>query len=328
MSEAWTIRRMLDWMSSYLGDHLDESPEVSARWLVSEACGMGLAEVFMNLERPLSQSELDTLRIWVKRRAQGEPLQLIVGKTRFRFVDIIVAKDVLIPRPETEVLVSEALETLPRYRAQLDFSKACETDAQDGSDSGLESSRMDDPRPGERESRILVVDACTGSGNIACSIAKERPDTVVIATDISAAAIDLASRNAEHLGVAERVEVIECDCLDGIPCEFRGRISLVISNPPYVPKSVLKEIPSEVADFEPMIALDGGESGLDVFERIAEQALELLAPCGVLAVELFEESLEEAANIAARLGYANVRTRKDLAGRDRILLAQKASEQS
>ena len=159
--------------------------------------------------------------------------------------------------------------------------------------------------------------------SIALSVASERPGTHVTATDLSPRAVELASRNREALGLKEAVDIVECDLASGVDPELMGSFSVLVSNPPYIPTDVLRdEVPAEVADFEPELALDGGEDGLDVFRRLLDLAPVALAPGGMLAVELFEGSLEDAAVLVrARDGWASVEVREDLTRRPRVLVA-------
>ena len=168
-----------------------------------------------------------------------------------------------------------------------------------------------------------MADLCTGSGCIACSIAYERPDTRVIATDISPDAVALAGENAHALGLADRVRVVECDLAAGVPEAAIGKLHLVVSNPPYVPTAVMAEIPQEVAAFEPALALEGGADGLDVFRREIEWCRQALRPGGGCAFELHETCLDEAASLARAAGFVDVRIVADLAGRPRVLTARK-----
>lgn len=283
METQWTVRSILEWIEGHLEHHGDEHARLSAQWLVSDVLGCSRLELYTDLERPLSQGERETLRGYVERRAKGEPLQYVTGRAPFRFMNLRVEPGVLIPRPETEVLVSEALSACPSLR--------------------------------------LAVDLCTGSGNVACAIATECDDAFVFATDISPAACSLAQRNADELGLGERIVVVECDLGEKFPVEHLGQVDLVVSNPPYVPTAQLSRLGREVSDFEPALALDGGQDGLDVFRRIVLFAAQALCPAGVLAIELFEESLNAAAQIAHEGGFANTRVVQDLAGRERVLVA-------
>ncbi len=169
-----------------------------------------------------------------------------------------------------------------------------------------------------------MADLCTGSGCIACSIAFEHPLAHVVATDIAPEAVALAGDNARALGLDERVEVLAGDLGECVPSCMIGALDLVVSNPPYVPTAVLADIPREVADFEPELALDGGSDGLDVLRRLLPWCGAALKPGGAFAFELHEGHLDEAAALAREAGFQDVRIVRDLAQRPRVLTARKA----
>ena len=314
--ETWTIRSMLSWCEGYLGRHGDEAPRRSAEVLVGKACALERIGLYLDMDRPLSPAELDVLREDVRHRGQGMPLQYITGTAPFRYLEVEVAPGVLIPRPETEVLVSEGLALLPAAPKPQD--------AFDGQLLAAMGMSEDAAAPDTPE--LLVADICTGSGCIACSIATEHPATRVVATDLSPAAVALARKNVERFEVADRVTVLSCDLGEGIDDGLLGSFDLVISNPPYVPTAVLADIPREVADFEPALALDGGADGLDLFRRLSVWSMRALKPGGGFACELHETCLDAAAAIAASDGFEAVRIVRDLAGRPRVLVARKAPQ--
>lgn len=400
-NETWTIKSALEWTEGYLTEKGDENPRLSAQWLLSEATGLSRMHLFVNYDRPLSEDERGTLREFVRRRGAGEPLQYITGEVAFRHIEVKVRPGVLIPRPETEVLVSEVLAALPapgRREAQWNaeaaeqervavaavkkaLEEAGEALAENQRPFSLDSSSLEQPgglepapakgvvpgRPigggsetvggdpvGDGFSRpaaaeeiggcaagrpasagiaaedapvrpLLVADLCTGSGCIACSLAYEHPDVRVIATDIAPEAVALARENADALGLSDRVAVLECSLGTGIGEKRMGTFDAVVSNPPYVPTSVLADIPREVADFEPALALDGGADGLDVFRPLTAWAARALKPGGVLACELHEGHLDAARAVAEAAGFADVRIVDDLAGRPRVLVARRRS---
>ncbi|MBQ3106166.1 MAG: peptide chain release factor N(5)-glutamine methyltransferase [Eggerthellaceae bacterium] len=319
---VWTIKAALDWTVGYLGRKGDVNPRVSAEWLLAEATGMRRIELYLDLDRPLSLSERDVLRSYVRRRGAGEPLQYITGETGFRHIMVKVRPGVLIPRPETEVLVSEALRCISSREKRTDHlalaSQEDET-ARDAAESDP-SSFADEVDAEERG--VLVADIGTGTGCIACSIAYELPTARVIATDISPDAVALARENVEALGLEGRVTVVECDLGEGIELSYLGAFDLLISNPPYIPTSVLADIPSEVADFEPALALDGGDDGLDVFRRLLLFCGTALKPGGLFAFELHETCLDDAARQAREMGFSEVRIVEDLTRRPRVLLGR------
>lgn len=355
--EIWTVKAALDWTVGYLERKGDESPLVSAQWLLSEATGLSRVELYVNHDRPLSMSERDLLRAYVTRRGRGEPLQYITGEVGFRHLAIKVRPGVLIPRPETEVLVSEVLAWLPS--AKRPRSAEFLAELADGSGVaaapgvlGAVEAGSADLIAGERfasasgpasasapavdfgaasvfassadssgDTKLLVADICTGSGCIACSIAYEHPGTHVVATDISSAALALARENVDRLELAERVEVLQGDLGEAVPEGLMGSFDAVVSNPPYVPTAVLEAIPSEVADYEPALALDGGADGLDLYRRLLVWTLCALKPRGFFACELHETCLDAAAELARSAGFENVRVVYDLAGKPRVLTA-------
>ena len=337
--DIWTVKRILEWIEGYLAQHGDGNPRVSAQWLVSEAIGVSRMQLFLDVERPLTADERAVLRDWTRRRGAGEPLQYITGEAAFRHITVKVRPGVLIPRPETEVLVSEALSLLPAAPKPQDaldaevlrqFAELTGEQVPVGAplrrpstteDGRHEAAPSEITEPGS--STLLVADICTGTGCIACSIATEHPHTHVIATDISPEAVELAVENAKSLQLDERVEIIECDLASDVDETLLGTFDLVVSNPPYVPTDVLADIPHEVSEFEPALALDGGPDGLTVYRRLLDWCALALKPGGAFAFELHETCLEDAAAEADYAGFTDVRIVEDLAGRTRILTARK-----
>jgi len=259
------------------------SARVDAEWLLAGLLGVGRAAVRLELAEPVPAPIAERYAVAVRRRAGREPLQRILGWEDFRGVRVRLTNAVLVPRPETEMLVEWALALLPE--------------------------------PGDR--RLLAIDVGTGSGCIACALACERPDLDVIAVDVSPAAAAVARDNARALGVAERVRVVAADLLE---CVRGPRADLIVSNPPYLPTATVPELEPEVRAHEPRLALDGGPDGLALIRRIAATAGGCLKPSGALALETAGDAQAEAA--AALLRGARlqaVAVRADLAGVDRFV---------
>jgi release factor-specific protein-(glutamine-N5) methyltransferase len=282
---AWTVGDALAWTVEYLTRKGTENPRRSAEWLLSAATGLSRIELYARFDRPLTPDERASLRTGIERRAAGEPLQYVTGEMPFRHLVLQVRPGVFIPRPETEVLVDAVLEYLDR--------------------SGI--------------AEPVIVDLCTGSCAIAASIAHERASARVYATEIVPATGAVARANAERAGVSARVDVLDGDLFAPLLPELRGRVDVVVANPPYIPTADLADLPAEVAGHEPRIALDGGADGLDVVRRIADEAPAWLRPGGLLALETDTLRAKEAARVLSQW-YESSEVRQDLTGRDRIVI--------
>lgn len=291
---VWTINRCLTWTRDYLARKGDEHARLSAEWLLCAATGKDRTGLYMAFDEPLSPEELSLMHGFIERRAAGEPLQYITGKTSFRFVEVACAPGVLIPRPETELLVDAALE-------------------------GIDAARALNP--------VRVLEIGCGTGCVSCAIASERPGTQVVATDISPMSAALARKNRDALGLADAIDIVECDLAAGVSPELMGTFAVLVSNPPYIPDDVMRILPDEVAKFEPSLALAGGADGLDIYRRLLELAPMALVPGGLMAVELHEDCLDAAAALAREQGvWASVEIRRDLTGRTRFIVARLAGE--
>ncbi len=256
------------------------------RWLAAHLLSCGLLEVERHhpeVPRPEQARGLDA---GVARLLTGEPVQYVIGETDFMGLRIRCDRRALIPRPETELLVECAEEFLR-------------------------------DRPG----RPVVVDACTGTGCIACALALRIPHARVIATDLSPGALELARENAHELGAA--VEFLESDLLESLP---DAAADLVVSNPPYVASADCDRLPANVRDFEPRLALDGGTGGLQVISRLVSQAARVIVPNGRLMMEIGDDQAAAVREILCPTNPLNLVTlRSDYAGRARLVVAQRAA---
>lgn len=264
-----------------------ESPQ-EARWLVERASGLEGTAYALGLDEPVPARAMPFFQDLLQRRADGEPLQYVLGRWAFRHLDLYVDRRVLIPRPETEAVVEVALAELARLRVK----------------------------------RPNVVDLGTGSGAIALSFALEVPSARVVATDVSDDALAVASANLSGVGtlVASRVRLAEGEWFDAVPVELKGDVHLVVSNPPYVADGEL--LPDEVACWEPSPALRSGATGMEAIECIVREAPAWLTRPGVLVVELAPHQAGAAIALARAAGFASAEVRPDLTGRDRALVAR------
>lgn len=246
----------------------------------------------MQFERPLGTGELATVRSLLKRRAAGEPVAYILGFKEFYGRRFRVDPSVLVPRPETEHLVDLALGHL----------------------AGLE---LEQPR---------IVDVGTGSGAIAVTLAAEVETAVVVAIDVSEAALGVAARNAELLEVRDRVKLVRGDVLS--PMRNPASVNVVVSNPPYLDDALVATLGRSVRDFEPVGALHGGADGLDVHRRLVVEAARVLKPGGLLAAEI--AGAEQGARLvevwAATGAFEPASVQSDYAGHGRVVHALRLQE--
>lgn len=267
------------------------SPEVDARRIVEGASGNEGAAFALGLDDPVTVRGMATFDAMVARREAGEPLQYVLGGWGFRQLDLFVDRRVLIPRPETEQVVEAALVEVRRMGGA-----------------------------GAAVAPVCVVDLGTGSGAIALSIAVEHVHASVWATDASTDALVVARANIAGIGrPGGRVRVAAGDWFAALPDELRGAIDVVVSNPPYVAED---ELPAEVADWEPVGALVAGASGFEHLERIVVEAPAWLRPGGALVVELAPWQAARVARSARTAGFATAEVGRDLAGRDRYVVAR------
>jgi len=274
-----------------------EDPAQEVRWIAERASGRGGAELQASLDEPTTVREVTFVDQMVARRAAGEPLQYVLGRWGFRTLDLLVDRQVLIPRPETEVVAGLGLDAVA---------------ARDRRVAGTP----------EADRPPIAVDLGTGSGAIALSFAAERwPHVEVWGTDASADALAVARANLAGLGRrAGVVRLVEGDWFDALPRDLRGRVDVIVSNPPYVADG--EPLPAEVADWEPVGALRAGPDGLDAVRRIVAEAPAWLAEDGVLVVEIGEAQGAAAVALAEAAGFERASIEADLAGRPRALVAQ------
>ena len=285
-ADVWTVGRLLAWTTDWLAARGAESARLDAEVLLAHVRGCPRIALYTAFGEPVPDAQRTAFRELVKRRGAGEPVAYLVGHREFFSLPFRVTRDVLVPRPETEGLVVRA----------IDLCK------------GMEAPR--------------IVDVGTGSGAIVVALAKHLPRAPFTATDLSAAALEVARANAARHGVADRIAFAACDLLDDPAAA--GPWDVIVSNPPYVREDEFAALPRDVRDHEPRGALVAGPTGVEVVARLAEAAETALAPGGWLLVEIGPAVAAAAeAALAARPGLELQPTLKDLAGLPRIVQARR-----
>ncbi len=286
-SEALTARQLFQELVHKLRKQKIKDAEISARWIVEEAVGLSGVDFFTKQDEKLTVRMVAAADSMLERRIKGEPLQYVIGHWGFRELDLAVDQRALIPRPETESLVEQGIQ----YLNSLTISNG---------------------------KALKVVELGTGSGAIALSIAKEVPESMVHATDVSGEALSLTRSNLAGLGrAASSVSLYQGSWFDPLPGALRGDLELVISNPPYVSES--DELPAVVKDWEPGLALFAAANGFAHLLHIAVEARSWLKPNGMLLLECAEAQCSKLKSLLISRGYEKVTIGLDLAGRKRMV---------
>lgn len=285
----WSVLRLLDWTTDFFKSREVDSPRLDAEVLLAEAMGCKRIELYTRFEEVPAAGVRDAFKALVKKRGDGSPVAYLVGRKEFYSLEFEVEEGVLIPRPDTELLVVTALDLL-----------------KDGG-----------------QDEAMIADVGTGTGAIAIALASQAPGVKVVAIDVSPQAVALANKNAEKHGVNDRVYATESDLFARLK-ESRT-FDLIVSNPPYVTTNELIDLDATVRDHEPHLALDGGPEGTDVIERLLAEAPARLNEGGSLLIEIgpsIASRVEGLAKEAAGLDF--VATLKDLAGLERVIHARNA----
>ncbi len=283
------------------------SHTLAAELLLLHTLGCDRAWLYAHPEEPIEPETAEAYFALVARRAAGEPTQYLIGRQEFWGLEFEVNPAVLIPRPETEHVIEVALERLGSRGIKI---------------------RLD---TGEPSAPLRVADVGTGSGCLAVALAHELPHATLFATDISAAALEVARRNAARHGVADRIQFVECDLLEAllvsplVPRPSPLLFDVIVSNPPYVARNEAATLHREVREHEPETALFGGPTGLEIYARLIEQAGALLRPGGILVVELGYNAADHVrAIVQAQRAWVNTSITNDLAGIPRVLATERA----
>ena len=287
-TEAWTIQRLLQWTAEYFQRQQRDAPRLAAEVLLAEALGCRRIDLYARFTEVPDGPQLTKFRDWVKQHAAGKPVAYLVGHRDFYSLRFTVDSNVLIPRPETELLVVESLDALKQFK----------------------------------DSTPIVVDVGTGSGCIAIALAKHNLQARVIAADISEAALAVAKANAQQNNVSDRIEFLESDLLKALDATIQPH--LIVSNPPYVGRSEQGTLDENVRRFEPELALYGGDQGDELIERLVRESAVRLVFGGFLIFETSPMLAARCQKMVERSGqFSSCQIKRDMAKLDRAIVARK-----
>ena len=268
-------------------EYISDTPKLDTEIILQKVLGdVDRLYIQLNLNQKLSDDELEEFNIMIKERLAGRPIAYIVNNREFMGLDFFVEEGVLIPRPDTEPLVEEIIE-LTKGKDDLN-----------------------------------IVDIGTGSGAISVSLAKYIKNCYVYSLDISKKALSIGKKNAISNNVDSKIEFIESDLFSGIK-DRNIQLDLIVSNPPYIRKKDIDTLHTQVKDYEPYIALEGGEDGLDFYRAITKESVDYLISGGILAFEVGHDQAKDVCDIMRYNGYSKIYTKKDLQGIDRVVIGYK-----
>lgn len=281
-----TIREIFNTYMEELS-HISDTPKLDIEILLSKALGdVDRLYIHLNLHKELTKEQLDSFNKMIQDRLKGRPIAYIVNNREFMGLDFYVEEGVLIPRPDTEPLVEEVIELV------------------------------------KGKENLKIVDIGTGSGAITVSLAKYIKDCQVYSLDISDKALSIGLKNAISNEVEDKINFIKSNIFSGI--EDRGlKLDVIVSNPPYIRRADIETLHTQVKDYEPYIALEGGEDGLDFYRDITRESVKYLKDKGILAFEVGHDQAEDVSEILKHNGYTNIYTKKDLQGIDRVVIGFK-----
>lgn len=292
----WTIRKVLEWTTSHLKKHGSNTPRLDAEVLLAHARQCQRIQLYTHYDEELTEEVRAVMRDLVQRRAQHEPVAYLVGEREFFSLPFFVNADVLIPRPDSETLIVEAISCLKS--------------------TPVEGEAVVEPRPWR------IADLCTGSGCLAITLARQFPAARLVATDLSEKALEVASKNVERHALKERVELRQGSLFEPLPNQ--PPYDLIVSNPPYIPRAEIETLDEDVRRHEPRLALDGGTDGMDVLRPLIAHGADYLLPGGWMLLEFTPEQAPALFEFAqAQPDWSLVQVVKDLSQRPRVLKLQK-----
>ncbi|MFB0528128.1 MAG: peptide chain release factor N(5)-glutamine methyltransferase [bacterium] len=299
MVRQYTVLEILDKVTRYLKRKGIPEPRIDAEVLLAHVLKIERLEIYLNLDCQVTEKELSAYKKLIERRIRREPVAFIIGHKEFMGLKFFLNRDVLIPRPETEILVEKVIEKLQNIKKSKSYGY-------------------------ERDNSPVIVDLCTGSGNIAISLARNIASCKIYATDISEGAIQVARKNAKFHNVKGKIEFLLGDLFSPLEkLSSNLAVDFIVSNPPYVKSKDLVLLPPEIKK-EPLSALEGGNEGLNFYQRIIPEALKYLIDGGYLIMEIGDYQGKAVVNLIKKeKQFYPPQLVKDYAGLDRVVVAQK-----
>ena len=286
--DTWTVLSLLNWSSRHLHEKGFESPRLNVELLLGKVLKCQRIQLYLNYDRPLSAEELSEFKSYLVRRRNHEPLQYIVGESEFMGFHFAVDPRVLIPRPETEILVEHVVALAKSSSPSVE----------------------------------RALDIGTGCGNIGVSLARFLPGIEIDAIDVSAEALEVAGVNVRKNNVETQVRLVQCDFLTQCEMLPRGSYDIIVSNPPYISIGEFEKTAPEVRNFEPRIATTDGGDGLSFFKAIASKGRELIRSGGYVAVEMAYNQSASVREIFENAGFRKGEIVPDYSGIERVLISQ------
>ena len=277
-----TIKEIIIEYSSKL-EEISSTPRLDVEILLQKSLGdVDRLYILLNLDKVLSEDEEKTFIKYINERLENRPIAYIVGNREFMGLDFYVKEGVLIPRPDTEILVEEVIELA------------------------------------KNKGEINILDIGTGSGAITVSLAKYLPNAKITSVDIEDIPLEVGRINAKSNEVEDRIEFVKSNLFENIDKDMK--FDIIVSNPPYIKREVVETLDKQVKDYEPYTALEGGEDGLDFYREITKQSKSYLKEKGILAYEVGHDQSEDVSKLMIDGGYTNIYTKKDLQGFERVVI--------
>jgi len=291
-ANSWKLIDILNLSSNYLSEKKIENPRLNAELLIGHALNLKRVQLYLNYEKPLTETEVDAIRSLIKRRAKLEPLQYIIGETEFFALKFKVNRFTLIPRPETEILVEKIIETTKRV-----YQSPCS---------------------------LKILDIGTGCGNIAISLAKHLPYVSIMAIDINQETLNVAKQNAVQHEVQHQIDFKNIDIFEkNFIQNYAGQFDLIVSNPPYISEQEIPGLPHEIKNHEPHSALIGGIDGMQFYQHILQISGYLLKSPGILGLEISYGKHNQLQDLFNQKSFITIEITKDLNNIERVIVGIK-----